>query len=58
VLYRELKCGKNRITPAQAEWLEALEDCGCDAGVWHEIDWRSGRIEGELRGEQATPGAA
>lgn len=52
VLFRELKCGKNRVTVAQGEWLEALEAAGCDVGVWHELDWRSGRVEAELRGER------
>jgi hypothetical protein len=54
VLYRELKCGRNRLTVEQGEWLEALEDAGCDVGVWHEIDWRSGQIEAELRGAEAA----
>lgn len=56
VLYRELKVGKNRLTVEQGEWLEALAECGCDAGVWHELDWRSGRIEVELRPTLARAG--
>jgi hypothetical protein len=49
VLYRELKVGRNRLSVEQGEWLDALAACGCDAGVWHELDWRSGHIEAELR---------
>jgi len=50
VLYRELKVGRNRLTVEQGEWLEALEAAGCDVGVWRELDWHSGGIEAELRG--------
>ena len=52
MLYRELKVGRNRLTVEQGEWLDALADCGCDVGVWHELDWHSGGIEAELRGER------
>lgn len=51
VLYRELKCGRNRVTVEQGEWLEALEAAGCDVGIWRELDWHAGCIEAELRGE-------
>jgi hypothetical protein len=54
VLFRELKCGRNRLTVEQGEWLEALEAAGCDVGIWREFDWHAGVIEAELRGEAAA----
>jgi hypothetical protein len=52
VLYRELKVGRNRLPVEQGGWLDALADCGQDVGVWREIDWHSGLVESELRGEE------
>lgn len=49
VLFRELKAGRNVLSPEQAEWIRALEQAGADVGVWTDADWRSGLIEAELR---------
>lgn len=54
VLYRELKVKRNRLTPEQGEWLDALADAGQDVGVWRDLDWHAGLIEAELRGTEAA----
>lgn len=38
VLYRELKSDTGRLSRAQREWLERLERCGQDVGVWRPGD--------------------
>ncbi len=48
VMFRELKREKQRPTPAQQEWLDALTADGMDAGVWRPSDLLSGRIAREL----------
>ncbi|MGA8330414.1 MAG: VRR-NUC domain-containing protein [Mycobacterium sp.] len=48
VLYRELKTDKGRISPTQAQWIEALTSSGADVGVWRVSDWHSGVIRSEL----------
>jgi hypothetical protein len=48
-LMRELKAEGKYPTPEQREWLAWLTAAGLDAGVWKPCDWRSGRIERELR---------
>lgn len=49
ILYRELKCGHNRVTLEQEDWLSDLDVAGADVGVWTDLDWHSGLIEEELR---------
>lgn len=46
-LFRELKVGKNKLSKAQKEWIEALEGAGHDVGVWRPEDWPE--IERRLR---------
>jgi hypothetical protein len=45
----ELKAAAGRILPAQQGWLDVLEQAGCHTAVWRPDDWRSGRIEAQLR---------
>jgi hypothetical protein len=53
VVIAELKASKGRISPAQAEWLAALqpEIAGARLRVflWKPADWFEGRIEAALR---------
>ncbi len=46
LLIRELKTDRGRLTSSQRDWLEALQGCGVDAGVWRPSDWL--RIQEEL----------
>lgn len=48
-LFRELKTGKGRVSPAQRGWLDGLTAGGSDAAVWRPSDYLSGLIEQELR---------
>lgn len=48
-LLRELKAEGEYPKPEQREWLAWLTAAGLDAGVWKPRDWRSGRIQEELR---------
>ena len=45
VLFRELKVGRNHVTPTQARWLDRLREAGADAAVWRDTDWLDGTIE-------------
>ena len=47
MLFRELKVGRNKVTPEQMEWVACLIAAGQDVGVWHPNDWD--RIVEELR---------
>jgi hypothetical protein len=49
ILYREIKAGGGRLTPAQIAWLERLRAAGADAEVWTADQWRSGEILEELK---------
>lgn len=48
VLYRELKRQTGRTTPAQDEWLAALQGAGQDAAVWRPADLLNGQIARQL----------
>jgi hypothetical protein len=48
-VFRELKDQDGTLTPEQRAWLADLRESGEDAQVWRPSDWRSGRIERELR---------
>jgi hypothetical protein len=50
-LAAELKRDGRTPTPAQVEWLKALERAGAEVHIWRPADWRSGEIERVLRGE-------
>jgi hypothetical protein len=47
VLYREVKVGRNRLSPEQTAWRDALIAAGCDFEVWTEADWPT-RIRAQL----------
>ncbi len=46
-LLRELKREGEELRPEQQWWLEQLQACGIDAGVWRPSDWPE--IEAVLR---------
>jgi hypothetical protein len=48
VIWRELKSGRGRLSPAQVEWGERLQLAGCDWAVWRPADWHSGLVRAEL----------
>lgn len=48
VMFRELKRQKEKSTPAQQEWLDALSAAGLDADWWRPSDYLSGRVAREL----------
>lgn len=50
VAFVELKSDKGKVSAAQQGWLDALSRAGCDAWVWRPCDWKSGAVEGYLRG--------
>lgn len=50
VIYAELKRQREKPTPAQLDWLQALATAGADAYVWRPADLSSGAIERVLRG--------
>lgn len=39
IVFREVKTDKGRITDNQRDWLDLLEACGMDVGVWRPRDW-------------------
>jgi hypothetical protein len=49
IIFAELKTDKGRVSPAQAEWLAALEDTASDVEVhvWRPSEWSA--IERRLR---------
>jgi len=49
VLFRELKSARGVVAAEQEAWLTALAEAGQSADVWRPVDWRSGRIERELK---------
>lgn len=49
VLFRELKSERGRLSPEQVVWMRKLYAAGADATDWRPSDWRSGRIERELK---------
>lgn len=51
LMFRELKSDAEgaRPTKDQRIWLGALTDAGYDAGLWYPEDWRSGRIQNEIK---------
>ena len=47
----ELKVGRNRPTPVQAAWLEALAAVpGVEAYLWTDAEWKDGTVERVLHG--------
>jgi len=48
VLWVELKVGRNRLSPDQQAWFEALHRAGQAAHVWTDHDWSAGGVEAEL----------
>ena len=49
LLFYELKSENGYLTAAQREWLNALNLAGAEALLYGPEDWRSGRIEEELK---------
>lgn len=49
MLFRELKTDLGRVSPEQAQWLDALRQLGVDADVWRPSDWPT-RVHAELLG--------
>lgn len=47
VIAAELKVGRNKLTPAQADWIATLEAVGIATYLWTEKDWED--IESVLR---------
>jgi hypothetical protein len=45
VVFVELKVGKNKPSPEQMAWLDALASADVDAFVWTEAMWLDGTIE-------------
>lgn len=39
LLIIELKAQRGRLSPAQREWLQALDMCGIEIRVWRPADW-------------------
>lgn len=50
VLFREVKGDGGIPFPRQTVWGYALRGAGQDWAVWNPADWKSGRIERELKG--------
>jgi len=38
ILYRELKVGKNKLSPTQELWRDSIMDAGGDWAEWRETD--------------------
>lgn len=49
LIVRELKSSAGKVRPEQVAWIAALQAAGVDVDVWRPEDWRSGRIERELK---------
>lgn len=50
-LWRELKTQKGKTSLAQDGWIRDLTAADQNAAVWRPIDYFTGRIEAQLRGE-------
>jgi hypothetical protein len=48
ILFAELKTQRGRVSPAQREWITALEHAGQAVFVWRPEDFLSGAIQAEL----------
>jgi hypothetical protein len=46
--WREVKTGSTRLTAAQDDWLDAIEDAGGAADIWTERDLYDGSVRTEL----------
>jgi hypothetical protein len=57
LLIRELKGTGGTTSADQQVWLAALLAAGVDVGIWTPTDWRTGRIEAELRAISPSPPA-
>lgn len=49
VVWRELKSDSGQLDPHQRRWRDVLLAAGQDWDVWRPADWRSGRVEAELK---------
>jgi hypothetical protein len=48
ILFAELKSQRGRVSPAQREWIAALERAGQRVCVWRPVQFLSGEIQREL----------
>jgi hypothetical protein len=48
IVFAELKTQRGRVSPAQREWITALEHAGQAVFVWRPEDFLSGGIQREL----------
>ena len=39
IIWVECKAEKGRLTPEQAEWIDALRNAGAEVYVWRPSDW-------------------
>lgn len=53
LIVAELKCGKNKLTPEQKDWVEAWQRARIPAFVWYPHDWHE--IVSILGGEPCPP---
>ena len=51
VVFAEIKVGRNKVSPEQTAWLEALREAGVAAHVWTDEDGCSGVVENALRSD-------
>lgn len=49
MIFAELKAGKNKMTPEQDAWMDALHYTGATLAVWFPHHWAGGVIEDTLR---------
>ena len=48
ILFAELKTQRGRVSPAQKEWIAALESAGQSVFLWRPVNFLSGEIQREL----------
>lgn len=40
LIFAELKSARGRLSPAQAQWMDALRACGVEVYLWRPSDWQ------------------
>jgi hypothetical protein len=48
LLAAELKVGRNKPSPDQLAWLDALSAAGAETHIWTDSDWTAGAVERAL----------
>ncbi|MCS7301488.1 MAG: VRR-NUC domain-containing protein [Fimbriimonadales bacterium] len=41
LIFAELKSARGRVSPAQAQWMDALRACGVEVYLWKPSDWQA-----------------